>query len=115
MPYKDDDKQKAYRKAYNASPQHRRAQRNCVMKSQYGITIQEYDDMVRLREGRCDLCKKIPKGKHNQNVLHVDHDHGTGKIRGLLCSSCNRGIGFLREDAELLARAAAYVKSGGDV
>ena len=57
----------------------------------YGIGLKDYEAMVAACGGRCHLChRKPPKGK-----LHVDHDHDTDKIRGLLCWRCNVGLGFI--------------------
>lgn len=68
--------------------------------------------------GACALCGKVPgedpeRGR-NQKCLHVDHDHKTGKIRGLLCSSCNRGLGYFGDDPVVLRRAAEYLTEGGE-
>ncbi len=70
----------------------------------YGISYETYKEMVEVRAGHCDICKRIPAGK-----LHVDHDHTTGVVRGLLCGTCNRGIGSLGDSIELLASAMRYL------
>jgi len=54
----------------------------------------------------CALCESLPTAGIS---LHVDHDHGTGEIRGLLCVRCNNALGLFREDPDLLKRAARYV------
>lgn len=75
---------------------------------QYGLTIEQFDEMSAKQGGRCAVCGSPPRnGKAN---LDVDHDHKTGKVRGLLCDVCNRAIGLLGDDAESLARAAQYLK-----
>lgn len=77
----------------------------------YGITIHEYDELLMKQNGVCAICGKpethIQYGKFRP--LSVDHDHATGKVRGLLCTGCNRGIGFLRDDPKLLNKAAEYL------
>lgn len=70
----------------------------------YGLTLEEFDEMVRVRGGKCDICPRRPKS------LCVDHCHETGIVRGLLCSPCNRAIGQLGDTAEHLRRALAYLQ-----
>jgi hypothetical protein len=55
------------------------------------------------RDGLCIVCLKTP-------ATHIDHDHDTGRVRGILCGSCNRALGLLRDDVEALLFAAEYVK-----
>lgn len=106
MPYKPE-KQAAWREA------NRDYARNCNLMRNYGITLADYDRMVAEQDGKCAICGRIPAGKHNQARLHVDHDHRTGRIRGLLCSHCNRGLGFLGDSPETLRRATAYLSDRG--
>jgi len=62
------------------------------LKVTYNITLEDYQRMFDTQKGKCAICKK------HQNefkyTLHVDHDHGTGKVRGLLCGKCNAGLGY---------------------
>ena len=60
-----------------------------------------------LQDGRCFICGQIPSSRG----LLLDHDHETGKMRALLCHNCNGGLGFFRDDPELLVKAAGYVLS----
>ena len=76
--------------------------------------MQEYDQMFDDQDGRCKLCGKSPEGSRYKK-LYVDHNHTTGKVRGLLCMECNFGLGKFKDDAELLLKARAYVLSDGDV
>jgi len=69
----------------------------------YGLTIELYEMIYKEQEGKCAICGKF------QDVLNVDHNHETKKIRKLLCSGCNSGIGCFNEDIELLFRAAIYL------
>lgn len=85
----------------------RRYSRAATLKKKYGLTLEEYDQMVDERDGRCDICQRRPSGTHRS--LCVDHCHETGRIRGLLCSPCNRAIGQLGDTAEHLSRALEYL------
>ena len=78
-------------------------------KSKYGIEAHEYERLYSLQNGLCAICLTRAKDSRGRE-LNVDHCHTTGKVRGLLCSSCNMGIGMLLDDYQNLARAAAYLK-----
>ena len=72
----------------------------------YGLNEEEYNDMILSQNNLCAICNK-PSDK----TLHIDHDHETGRIRGLLCHSCNVGIGLFKEDVDSLASAITYLTS----
>lgn len=74
----------------------------------YGLTLETYDALYQLQGGRCGIC--TTSQKELRKTLHVDHDHVTGRVRGLLCSSCNRAIGWLKDDPAVLDRAAKYLR-----
>lgn len=80
--------------------------RRHIVKHKYGITAEDYDEILERQGGVCAVCGGPPKGKR---FLSIDHVHETGEIRGLLCDPCNRGIGLLGDDPDRLAAAAAYV------
>lgn len=69
----------------------------------YGITKEDYEHMLNAQNGVCAICKKDSK-------LWVDHNHLTGKIRGLLCPSCNTFIGYIETYSELIDKAKKYIK-----
>jgi len=69
----------------------------------HGITLAEYDALGQA----CAICGALRGAKNRR--LHIDHDHRTGVVRGLLCSACNTAIGLLREDPALFAKALAYL------
>jgi len=71
---------------------------------EYGLTEEEYNNMVLSQNNMCAICNKP-----NDRTLHIDHEHVTGKVRGLLCSNCNLGIGLLQEDLIILNRAIKYL------
>lgn len=87
------------------SPEGKRREREGHLRRTHGITQADYDAMFQAQKGRCKICGRRPaKGKS----LHIDHDHVTGRIRGLLCSSCNHALGLFAESPERLRRAAEY-------
>jgi hypothetical protein len=72
----------------------------------YGISIEEYDQMLLEQNGVCYICNKKPSDKR---ALDIDHNHETGVVRGLLCSQHNRAIGLFDDSINLLARAIEYL------
>lgn len=70
----------------------------------YGITLAEYEEMARLQNGLCAACFRSPRKK-----LCVDHDHETGKVRGLLCFGCNTALGLAQDDVEILNNLINYL------
>ena len=101
-------------KRLSQSPSSIAAQAAKMRKRNYGITSEQYQAFLVDQGGVCAICQRPEDAKHKGSArsLSVDHDHGTGRIRGLLCRSCNAGIGFLNDDANLLARAIKYLISG---
>lgn len=89
-------------------PQVRTAEekRTAYLKNAYGITEQEYRKLLRRQHGVCAICGAKPKNQ----TLAVDHDHETGKVRGLLCRSCNVALGCLKDDIRLLSAAIVYLE-----
>ena len=66
-----------------------------------------YEERLAAQRGVCAICSGSPNGRWN--ILCVDHDHATGRNRGLLCDSCNRGLGFLGDNVEEISRALNYL------
>lgn len=83
------------------------------LKRAYGITLEDYENMFTKQKGCCKICNthisKINKGKKKN--LCVDHCHDTKRIRGLLCDSCNRGIGLLKDDVNVVKSALQYLEN----
>ena len=78
----------------------------------YGIAVDDYDKMFKKQNGVCAICGK-PETKISRSGvrrLSIDHNHKTGKIRGLLCCKCNIGIGSFLESVEFLLKAIKYLK-----
>lgn len=81
-------------------------QRKAELKRLYGITLEDYVEMFDNQNGVCAICKEECKTK---NSLSVDHDHQTGKVRGLLCNSCNGGLGLFKDNINILRKAIEYL------
>ncbi len=78
----------------------------------YGLTIKEYTDLLDEQDHRCKICgnRAEPEGISFANrSLNVDHCHDTGKVRGLICSNCNTGLGKFKDSPELIEKAFAYL------
>jgi hypothetical protein len=71
----------------------------------YGLTQETYDALMLKQLGVCALCNMVPE----HNKWHVDHDHKTGKVRGLLCKKCNTGLGHFDDEPLLLQAAVEYL------
>jgi len=81
--------------------------RDRALRKKYGITVSDYEQMLAEQGGVCAICQKpAAQGK----LLHVDHCHSTGLVRGLLCHQCNWYLGKVDADAGLLSRLINYVK-----
>lgn len=109
--WRDKNKQKAsdYRKQYYKDNRARRIEvaRDMSFKKRYGISLQEYEACVLLQSNKCLICGS----NRTSRRLAVDHCHKTGKIRGLLCSKCNLGLGNFDDNIDFLSKAIQYLKS----
>lgn len=95
------------------NPQTMRRRRNSHYLREYGITLEEYESMLELQDYKCKICGAEDSGHPHTDNLVVDHCHQTGVVRGLLCNSCNRGIGIMNEDPERMMTAAMYLVVDG--
>ncbi len=74
------------------------------LSAKYGLTPDDFNELLARQQGACAICGRV-MGKD----LHIDHDHATNTVRGLLCGSCNRGIGLLQENQKHLRKASVYL------
>lgn len=81
-------------------------ERDRKWKTRYHITPEEYLEMYNKQNGVCAICGQP---ETNGKLLAVDHDHGNGKIRGLLCSKCNKGLAHFNDATLLLRKAMIYL------
>ena len=107
----------AYQRAWRMKRPH--LAKSNGLKRNYGITIEDYEVLLAAQGAVCAICKK-PESKIDPRSgfpfpLAVDHDHGTGRIRGLLCMKHNRGLGLFDDDVRNLRAAIAYLELYGDI
>ena len=81
--------------------------RDAHLRKKYSITLEEYEALVIAQEGKCRICQ-------NEALLHVDHDHVSGLIRGLLCNPCNLALGMFEDDPNRFLAAATYLAGTGN-
>lgn len=108
---KNKDKNKVY--ASKVTPQ---KQRQYSIKGFFGLSWEEYTTLYLASNGKCGICSiKLSMSKEEgTHTAHIDHNHITGKVRGILCRSCNRGIGYLNDSSDRLFLAADYLLKHGN-
>lgn len=84
--------------------------RRTALKASYGLTPEDYDKMFKLQRGRCSICRSSDPGQSGKKFLCIDHDHKTGRVRGLLCHRCNRGLGLLGDNLKNILATVKYLK-----
>lgn len=107
--YKKTDAYKAYMK----KTKEHRLNKNRVndLRSKYGLTVKEHDEILASQGFKCAICRtENPGGRNFNKRFQVDHCHETGRVRGLICWSCNVGLGKLGDTVESLERAVEYLK-----
>ena len=83
------------------------------LQSQYGLSLNDVAKILDKQHGRCPICgKRLPRKYGPQ--MAIDHDHKTGKVRGILCHRCNQGLGFFRDNTQLLTNAIKYLTRDQD-
>lgn len=92
----------------------KRYQRTTNLRRSYGLEIQEYEEMLSAQNGKCAICGKHETFIHHKtkevSTLAIDHCHKTGKIRALLCRSCNMALGHFGDSISLMKTAIAYLE-----
>lgn len=105
MAFRDKDKSDQYYRQYWKKVKSKKPH----LLNTYGITIDDYNSMFTLQDGRCAGCNK-----HQSEIgktLHVDHDHETKVVRGLLCNKCNMAIGLIKENVSTLKEMIKYLEN----
>jgi Recombination endonuclease VII len=104
-----NDSQKENRQKFYSSDKGIISSRKAHLKRSFGISLKQYNEMSESQNHICAICH-CPENCYRNSVLSVDHDHKTGEIRGLLCSSCNRALGLLKDNITNLINAIKYLK-----
>jgi hypothetical protein len=129
MGYQDKEKDRAWKKQWYAKNRDRiraaartrrkenpqaiqEIERRAALK-RYGLTPETFEAMVEEQKGRCKVCQVMPQGKGNCGILHVDHDHRTGKVRSLLCMKCNTAMGLMNECPLRMIALCEYMEANG--
>ncbi len=110
-----------YHKNYKATFEYRKGRRiyqksqknkTRLLKKYFNLSFEDYQKMVRQQSNKCAICGDKERIKRNGNKMElaIDHSHRTGKVRGLLCQRCNRGLGLFKEDILRLQNAIKYLK-----
>lgn len=86
------------------------SKKRSILKKKYGLTSEQFDDLLKEHQEVCAICKTKNVRPNNKKGICIDHNHKTGKVRGLLCDKCNRGIGLFGDSKELLEKAIKYIK-----
>lgn len=115
--YCRDCKSEQYKRRYTPHPRvkltsaqlkHNAWQRDLMR--EYGISHEQYQCLVVKSGGVCGICQE-PFNDKPTHAMHIDHCHETGRVRGLLCARCNRGLGLFRDNPRFLRNAAGYVEA----
>jgi len=91
------------------NPEKKLKWRENQLKQNYGIDLEDYNEMLNKQNACCAICNTQPIV--GRGLLHVDHCHDTGKVRGLLCHYCNMSLGGFRDDIKILRAAIKYLKN----
>lgn len=101
-----------YRKSEKFKNSCKAQRRKHSLKTIYGITLEDYDNLYNNQEGKCAICSRHQT--ELKRPLSVDHCHKSGIIRGLLCDNCNMSLGLLKDNIETLQQAIKYLKENDD-
>lgn len=87
--------------AWRNTPEQKQRDRSSDRKWRYGVTPEQFEELLTAQGGGCAIC--------GAEANNLDHEHSTGRVRGVLCGPCNRGLGLFKDDPSRLEKAAAYV------
>lgn len=105
---KNKDKIRVYHQTWDRKNQKRQIESRLIWK--YSLSMEEFQKLSESQGNKCLICK-VSAEHLSLKKLYVDHDHKTGEIRGLLCRSCNIGIGMMKDNPEILRNAINYLET----
>ncbi|MDA8223472.1 MAG: endonuclease VII domain-containing protein [Desulfitobacterium hafniense] len=105
--YRESQKLKSNEYNLRRSPEEKKSSH---LKGTFGITIEDYDELYRNQDGKCAICGSIDSKTKLSKYFCIDHDHDTGKVRGLLCSNCNFALGHFQDNIVNLENAIKYLR-----
>ena len=108
--YRNKNRERISKRAKEYRKNNKESIRNKKLIKKFGIGVDEYNLLLESQDYGCAICGSKETGSHHTKYFSVDHDHKTGKVRGLLCFHCNTGIGSLQDDPNLLSKALDYLK-----
>ena len=100
------EKQKEYSRNRRNAPGGKEKTKDSQLKTRYNLTLDEHLEMYIFQNGKCVICKQ----RIEYSKINTDHNHRTGKVRGLLCHLCNIGLGAFRDNSQILANAIEYLR-----
>ncbi len=80
------------------------------LRHRYQFSVADYEALLAQQGGKCAICSTV-RGSDQGHRLYLDHDHKTGRVRGLLCKRCNSALGYMADDSDRLRRAAQYLEA----
>lgn len=109
-----DIEAKAYNKSHPPSKNRAAVKRRCILKKVYGLTSDEFDQMMLSQNHRCAICRTdiagvVETSKRRKQKAVVDHDHKTGAVRELLCGKCNTALGMIGDDIDVARTLINYL------
>ncbi len=103
------ERRRLSKQRFQSTPEARMKRKAHHLKKSYGLDRISFENMLSNQGFLCLLCSQV-LSKYPDSTTHIDHDHITGRVRGILCRSCNQGIGFLKHDPGILIKAIEYLK-----
>lgn len=107
-----------YHRKRRESPEELQSERAYRFKRSYGITMAQRQELLKKANFKCEICAielEHEETKQSYRTCHIDHDHDTNKIRGVLCPNCNRGLGMFKDKIDVLEAALNYLKKHEDI
>ena len=109
---KNKDRLEKYRKQRNTDPQckerDKQTHKRNYLSRKYGMSNECVEKLKQAQQNKCPICERLLT---DVKKIHIDHNHTTGYVRGILCSKCNNGLGFFNDDIQLFTKVLSYLQS----